>query len=252
MRKTDIKLLDICVALVLLTRLPMPHLPTQTFSRQAQAVWAFPLVGFAVALPACCIATLMLWSNLPAAVVAGIYIACQILLSGAMHEDGLADSVDGLWGGMTRKRRLEIMKDSQIGSYGVLALILVIGLRWVVVSTLLAQGHIWPLLAIAALSRATMPVLMLTLPNARGSGLSQQVGRPKKHVVFLGCSLAMIITAVLCGPNIWVMLLGTSLMTFIIAKIAQAKIGGQTGDILGASQQLNELVAATILLASIS
>ncbi len=249
MRKTDIKLLDIPVALVLLTRLPVPHLPTEAFSRQAKATWAFPLVGIAVALPACCLAAVVLWLELPPQLAAGIYIACQILLSGAMHEDGLADSADGIWGGLNPERRLEIMKDSQIGSYGVLALILVIGLRWVVFSALFTLGHLWSLIAIAALSRASMPFLMLGLPNARGSGLSRQVGRPDKHIVFLGAAVATAIALVLCGAVTWVMLIGIGLAIIAITAIAKTKIGGQTGDILGASQQLSELTAAIILLA---
>ena len=69
--------------------------------------------------------------------------AAQALATGALHEDGLADSVDGFWGGATRERRLEIMKDSRIGSYGALALILSVLIRWTALSALLAEGSAW-------------------------------------------------------------------------------------------------------------
>ena len=141
MQKSDIKGIDAVLALVLLTRLPLPHLPKDSFARQSRAVWAFPLAGLVVGGLATVMAAaaLAVW---PPAVAAGLALAVQILVTGAMHEDGLADSADGLWGGFDRSRRLEIMKDSQIGTYGVLALVLSLGLRWLTLSALLAAGMI--------------------------------------------------------------------------------------------------------------
>ena len=107
-----------------------------------------------------------------------------MITTGAMHEDGLADTVDGLWGGWTRDRRLEIMKDSHIGTYGVLALIVSAGLRWSVLAGLLTLGA-GPVVAIAVLSRASMPALMAALPNARGDGLAHKVGAPPPAVLAL-------------------------------------------------------------------
>lgn len=247
MRRNDI-IRDIALALVLLTRLPLPALPKTWFQRQAQAVWAFGLTGLAVALPACGIATLALWLGLPATIAAGLLLATQILLTGAMHEDGLADTADGFWGGFSRERRLEIMKDSQIGTYGVLALILSVGLRWLALSTLITQAGVWPVLALAVLSRAAMPVLMLTLPNARNTGLSHSVGSPNTAACAVGLLLTLLISVLLIGPATIAIVVSMILVTSGFGLLARTKIGGQTGDVLGAGQQITELAGLLVLL----
>ena len=160
MTKSDMRLRDILLALVLLTRLPLPRLPDSAFARQAKAAWAYPLAGLAVALPACVLGALALAAGLPAGPAAGLVMTVQVLLTGAMHEDGLADVADGFWGGFTRERRLEIMKDSRIGAYGVLALVLILILRWSALTALIGAGGIWALAGVAAPSRAPMAVLM--------------------------------------------------------------------------------------------
>ncbi|NIZ59858.1 adenosylcobinamide-GDP ribazoletransferase [Sedimentitalea sp. CY04] len=248
MRKYDI-IRDISLSLVLLTRLPLPALPKPWFQHQAQAVWAFPVAGLAVTLPACTVAMLALWVGLPASIAAGLLITVQIVLTGAMHEDGLADTADGFWGGFSPERRLEIMKDSQIGTYGVLALLLSIGLRWLALTTVLSTVGIWTPLALALLSRAAMPILMVTLSNARTSGLSQSVGRPSSAPAFLGLFIALLISVPIIGLAITPVLIAMGLATLAIAMIARAKIGGQTGDVLGAGQNITELVGLLVMLA---
>lgn len=247
MRKNDI-IRDIALTLVLLTRLPLPKLPEAWFQRQAQAVWAFPLAGLAITLPACATASLALWLGLPAPAAAGLLLVIQIVLTGAMHEDGLADTADGFWGGFTTERRLEIMKDSQIGTYGVLALIMTVGLRWLALSALLPLGGIWPVLALSLLSRATMPVLMVTLPNARKTGLSQSVGCPEVFPCIIGISLAVFLSALMIGSITIAIFAMLSATTVGLAILARRKIGGQTGDVLGTSQQLAELSGLLLLL----
>lgn len=249
MEKIDIRPLDVALSLVLLTRLPLPHLPKRAFKRQAQASWAFPVAGLAVALPACLLAALLLWLGLPSTVAAGGCLLVQVLLTGAMHEDGLADSADGLWGGFDRERRLEIMKDSRIGAYGVLALILGLGLRWSLYAALLDLGQIWAPLALAMLSRAVMPTLMRALPNARGKGLSAQVGRPGWRHVAYGGTFAMCFALLIVGGPAWAMLMAAALTASGVGFLARHKIGGQTGDILGASQQVAEITCAITLIA---
>ncbi|WP_083101466.1 adenosylcobinamide-GDP ribazoletransferase [Pseudophaeobacter leonis] len=247
MRKNDISLVDIPLALVLLTRLPLPKLASSSFQRQSQAVWAFPLAGLAVNLPAALVASAALTLGLSTSLAAGLVLLVQVLLTGAMHEDGLADCADGFWGGFEPKRRLDIMKDSQIGSYGVLALILGIGLRWQGIALLMEQGHVWSLLALALLSRAMMPVLMHWLPNARQSGLSQSVGRPSRRAVGLGLGLAVALSLPLLGAGGFAVVAMLCLMTLGFGHLARAKIGGQTGDVLGAGQQLCEITGLLTL-----
>ncbi|PCJ05471.1 MAG: adenosylcobinamide-GDP ribazoletransferase [Rhodobacteraceae bacterium] len=247
MLKNDI-IRDIGLALVLLTRLPLPTLPKAWFQHQAQAAWAFPLAGLAVTLPACGVAALALSLGLPASIAAGLLLTVQVLLTGAMHEDGLADTADGFWGGFSPERRLEIMKDSQIGTYGVLALILTVGLRWLALSALIIQAGVWPMLALAILSRVTMPMLMAMLPHARSTGLSHSVGRPSTAAWASGLVLALLLSLLLIGSTTFTVGAAMALTTCSVGLLARAKIGGQTGDVLGASQQIAELTGLLILL----
>jgi adenosylcobinamide-GDP ribazoletransferase len=179
-----------------------------------------------------------------------LLVTVQIVLTGAMHEDGLADTADGFWGGFTPERRLEIMKDSQIGTYGVLALIVSIGLRWLALTAVLATIGVWAPLGLALLSRAVMPVLMFSLPNARNSGLSQSVGRPSAVLMFIGLCLALLTSVAIIGICTVAIAAAMGLTTVSIALIARAKIGGQTGDVLGAGQNIAELTGLLVLLAA--
>lgn len=252
MRKNDISLVDIPLALVLLTRLPLPQLASSSFQRQSRAVWAFPLAGLAVTLPACMAAYAGQALGLSAGLAAGLFLMVQVLLTGAMHEDGLADCADGFWGGFAPARRLEIMKDSQIGSYGVLALVFAIGLRWHALSLLLDLGQGWSALAIALLSRAMMPMLMVWLPNARQSGLSQSVGRPSRRATALGLGLAVALALPLLGFVSLAVAALLALLTLGLGLVARTKIGGQTGDVLGACQQVSEIAGLLMLAALFS
>jgi len=240
---------DIAEALALLTRLPVPT----NGRRGARAAWAWPLAGLAVALLAGGVGWAALALNLPATLAAGLVLAAQIALTGALHEDGLADSADGLWGGHDPARRLEIMKDSRIGSYGVLALGLSLILRWSALTALLTAGWLFaPLIAVATLSRAPMAVLAAALPNARGAGLSSHVGRPGQNTASLAVALSALVALLALGWAILAPLLWIALASITAAAIARARIGGQTGDILGASQQLAEIAALAALAATLA
>jgi adenosylcobinamide-GDP ribazoletransferase len=238
------------VALALLTRLPLPRLPDGAFADQAASGWAWPLAGIATAAPAAVAGALALAAGLPPAAAAGIVLAVQIAATGAMHEDGLADTADGLWGGFTPARRLEIMRDSRIGSYGVLALILGIGLRWAALTGLMATGQwIGALLAAAVLSRAVLPGLMTVLPPARPAGLSGSVGIPGRAVSLTALALGSALALACAGVAVALPALAAGLAVAGLARLARVRIGGQTGDILGAAQQVAETVLLLGLLA---
>lgn len=240
---------DIAEALALLTRLPTP---VQTEHRGARAAWAWPLAGLAVALLAGFVGWLALALGLPTMLAAGLILATQIAATGALHEDGLADSADGFWGGQSRARRLEIMKDSRIGSYGVLALVLSLGLRWGALAAILGAGGLFaPLIAVAVLSRAPMAVLMSAMPNARGTGLAQDIGRPGQDAATLGVIIALALATLTLGWGVLAPLLWATLAVIALSAIARAKIGGQTGDILGAAQQLAEIAALSAIAATL-
>ena len=242
---------DIPAALGLLTRLPIKVDFARAQARGARAAWAWPLAGALVGFLAG-LAGLIAWSlGAPPGFAAGLTLVTQAMLTGAMHEDGLADTADGLWGGYTRERRLEIMKDSAIGAYGTMALVLALLLRFAALSTLFATGHaLLALVVSGALSRAAMAMVMAALPNARGEGLSDSVGRPSRATAALGIGVALTLSLFLTGPAAWLVSAVTaSLAALALAILARAKIGGQTGDILGATQQVTEIMALAAIAA---
>lgn len=243
---------DLAVALMLLTRLPLPRLPDAWFADQGRAAWAFPLAGLAVAAPAAALAWGAQALGAGAWVAAGLCLAVQVTLSGAMHEDGLADTADGLWGGADPARRLEIMRDSRIGTYGVIALILGLGLRWGALAALLGAGHFWAPVAAAMLSRGLMPSVMAALPSARRDGLARGVGAVSWPVAALALGLGVGAMALVAGSAAVPAVLAAALAVAGLARQARARIGGQTGDILGAVQQLAEIAALVAMQAALA
>ncbi|MEO0751976.1 MAG: adenosylcobinamide-GDP ribazoletransferase, partial [Pseudomonadota bacterium] len=174
------------------------------------------------------------------------------LITGALHEDGLADTCDGLWGGWTPERRLEIMKDSRIGAYGVIGLFLALSARWAALWMLFSTNPTAACAAIlvaSAASRAMMPQVMAHLPNARGGGLSAQVGDVPLVTALVALALGATVAIVFAGWGGIAAIIWACLITLIIARIASAKIGGQTGDILGATQQMAEIAILFSLVA---
>jgi len=238
---------DIARATALLTRLPLGG----DGERRGACAWAYPLAGLAVALIAGLGAWIVLCLGLPALPAAGIALALGALVTGALHEDGLADTADGFWGGADPARRLEIMRDSRIGTYGVVALLLGFGLRWSALAMLFAEGAVFaPLIAAAVLSRAVLPGMLRLLPPARRDGLGAAQGVPPREAVLAGAGIAIVLallTAGFCGA-----IVGTALAIAVAAiagMAARARIGGHTGDVLGATQQAAEIAVLCTLAA---
>lgn len=237
---------DLPAAIGLLTRIPIPVRTALAVARGARAAWAYPLAGALIGVVLATCVALLDRMGLPNGIIAALVLALSAILTGAMHEDGLADSADGLWGGWDRARRLEIMKDSTIGVYGVLALLLALLIRWLAITALIATETYWAgLIVVATLSRGGMVVLMATMGNARANGLSQTVGRPSGLTAWIAVGVAALI-ALLCGHL--GLLIAAAIATILCGMIAQAKIGGQTGDILGATQQVTEILLLLVLL----
>ncbi|TFL17674.1 adenosylcobinamide-GDP ribazoletransferase [Jannaschia formosa] len=238
---------DLVSATLLLTRLPVRGTPT---ARAADAAWAWPLAGLLVGLPAGLAGMAVAASNLPGGLAAAVALTVLVVLTGAMHEDGLADCADGFWGGFDPARRLEIMRDSRIGTYGVLALGLSLIARWVLLELALAQGNLLGACLVAGVvSRAPMAVLLRHLPPAREDGLAHGAGRPGARAVWVGLGFAAL---ALASQGVLHALFGAGLALLAaagVAALARAKIGGQTGDVLGATQQLSEIAVLAALVA---
>ena len=237
---------DLLSALGLLSRLPLPRHE----SRGAEAAWAYPLAGLVLGLIAGMAGLLALGLSLSPAAAALICLGTAVALTGALHEDGLADVADGFWGGSTVARRLEIMKDSRIGAYGVVALVLALLARFTGYSTLFGTaGGLWALLAAAVMSRAAMVVLMAALPHARENGLARAVGRPSGGVAVAAALIGAFVAYICLGWQGSAAILSVALVSLAMARLAQSKICGQTGDVLGATQQLTEITVLFVALA---
>ena len=222
--------MQIRLAAVLLTRLPLPHVPSAAFAHGARAVWAYSLIGLLIGCVAIFLGQIALWLGLPALTSAALVLCLMMLLTGAMHEDGLADVFDGFWGGNTPARRLEIMRDSQIGTYGVLALGMVTLLRVSAIAVLLTGAPIM-IVAAAAASRAMMPIPMYCLSHARGDGLSRSVGRPARSAVLFAGIVGAVVLFACVGIAGFIPLFAAATITAGMILLAKKKIGGQTGDV---------------------
>jgi len=236
------------VALMFLTRLPVrgPQVAL------AGAVAAFPLVGILVGALGGGAFWLAVLAGLPLPAAALIALAATAISTGALHEDGLADTADGL-AGHTPEDSIRIMRDSRIGGYGVLAMIFSVGLR---VSALVALADpltvFLAMIAAGALSRAAMPAVMLAMPRASATGLGAAAGKPAAADMLFGIALAALMALVLLGPAVGLTALAAAAVaTLFVAALARRRLGGYTGDILGAVQQLAEIAALLTLAAVI-
>lgn len=237
------------------SRLPVPALPGETDPHALpdfrSVPRALPFAALVIALPAALVLLGAGMAGLGGLLSATLAIAALAVTTGALHEDGLADSADGLFGGRDAERRLEIMKDSRLGSYGALAMGLALLLR--VAALALILDRLGPLAAagiftIAALvSRLSGVRLLAMTAPARLDGASAAVGRPSVRTALvayaIGSGLALALAIGLRLP-----LFGLALGFFLAAanaalvrRLCLALIGGQTGDIAGATQQLDEI-----------
>jgi adenosylcobinamide-GDP ribazoletransferase len=195
--------------------------------------------------------------HLPPLAAALLAVGATIALTGALHEDGLADTFDGLAGGRTIERRLEIMRDSRIGTYGVLALVLSVGLRVALLAAYLPASP-WrgalALIAAEAIGRTAIVWLWSHEPPARPDGLAATLGAPEREsmatALVLGTGISVVAGALAAGIfAALISLAAAALAAVLLAQWSRQRIGGRTGDILGAAEQLAALAALLALAA---
>ena len=240
------------IATQFLTRLPIPaRLQSHwTMEDLRDSVHMFPLVGVLVGLGASLVYALAVFCNLPPVIAAILAVATQVLMTGALHEDGLADVCDGFGGGRTREQKLEIMRDSRIGTYGTIGLMLSLALRIGAIAHLADPEVVAPaLIAAAALSRAAMLVAMWLLPQARVEGLAVSAGKPRRGQALLGAGLGVVVSF-LCLPTIAVVFVvaASVVVTGPFLILSQSQIGGITGDVIGATQKIVEIACLISLI----
>ncbi len=226
-----------------LTRLPVGAIAPVDGGSLADASRAFPLVGLIVGLAGGLVYLIATGLGVPALPAAVLAVAGQAGLTGALHEDGLADLADGLAGGGTIERRLEIMRDSRIGAVGAVALILLLAGRVTAIAELASPGlAVAALMAAGAVSRAGIVWLMALVPAARMNGLGAAAGAPTHDRAWMASAIAAVAALLLLdlGSGIVALALAAAAAA-AVGLLARRQLGGVTGDVLGAAQQLSEL-----------
>lgn len=232
------------------TRLPIRT--PETGRPLAAAMWAAPIAGALVGLVSGLVLITCLRLGLPAGAAAAAALAAAVLLTGALHEDGLADVADGFGGGVSREDKLAIMRDSRIGTYGTLALVLSALARWSALAALAAASSMTVLAAIVAAhaaSRALQPAFSARVPRARTDGLSVRLGAVEARPALVGLGLAALL---LLPLGLAPAMAAIAVLAAIFAgmeRLCRAQIGGQTGDVLGALQQLAEIAILLVVAA---
>ncbi|HSV30376.1 MAG TPA: adenosylcobinamide-GDP ribazoletransferase [Candidatus Omnitrophota bacterium] len=239
---------DLHLAAAFLTRLPLPDLGPVAEGGLARAMRGFPLVGGGLGILAGLV-FMAAHSVLPAALAAVLAVLALVLLTGALHEDGLADTADGLGARGDRERRLEVMRDSRSGAYGVLALIFSIGIRAVALAQAPSgAAGLGALVAACALGRALVPAAMQVMPPARPDGLGAMAGVPDASVAALAAVLGLMLTVAGMGQAAPVVIVSAVAAALAVVAVARRALGGYTGDVLGAVVQAAE---AAVLVAAV-
>ena len=241
------------------TRIPMPRWVGHEGAQLSGTTRYFPAIGVAVGA----VAAAVFWAAsmvFPPVVAVILSLIATALLTGALHEDGLADTLDGLGGGHTRERALEIMKDPRIGAFGALGLMLLLALKIATLSALPLTWVVMALIAGHALSRWCAVLLIWRLPYARADSSTRArpvvegVGRADIVVatVFGLAPLAVFGLAPLAGYGATALLgaLAAVLVTALLGAWYTRRLGGYTGDTLGATQQITEVVFYLAMLAA--
>lgn len=210
----------------------------------------FPACGLLIGLvPALCWLVAAHW--LPPVIAAGLAIASAIALTGALHEDGLSDTADGLFGTHSRERALEIMRDSSIGTYGAAALFFSIGLRWAALATLAPWAGAAALLIAHVVARGSIALALNLSPYARKNGTGALVSHGISRAELARTLVIAVLIAALFGgwSGLLAALAGIAAAAFLHWRIA-SRLGGYTGDTLGAMEQVCEITILVVLAGS--
>lgn len=252
---------DTARAVAFLSRIPMPQSLFKGYDGSlGRLVRAFPFAGLVIGLVPALAFLLLLGLRTDPLMAALIALAVQTLVTGALHEDGLADTADGIGGGKSREQSLIIMKDSRIGTYGAVALILSFAIRAAALAAI--ARHSSPLTAalaipaVAVLSRGAIVWHWQRLAPAKSDGIAASAGRPDEAAMQFALASAGLIAALLIWPAFGLQPLVASLLATGIAALAftafiRRKLAGHTGDTLGATQQICEIAAVCALVTAL-
>ena len=226
-------------AVQFLTRLPVPSFPWNERHIQ-RAGYFYSLVGLGIgALLALFNVVTARWVPLPGRII--LVLGLSALVTGALHLDGLADTVDGLFGGRDRERRLAIMRDSHIGTFGVLGLLWILSLQFTALLELPHSGLNAALFLAPGWGRASIVLAAAITPSARTEGLGASFINAVKLRHAITCLAVVSAFSLVVSP--WMTLfnaIATVAVTLLLSLYLRIRIGGQTGDTLGATNELVE------------
>jgi len=235
------------LAFMLLSRLPMGQVEGDR--PMGRTGWAYPLVGAVLGALTGLVYIGLVAAGLPPVAAALTAVAAGMLLTGAMHEDGLADTLDGFGGGRTPARKLEIMKDSRIGTFGVAGLVVAIGLRVSLIAAFPDPAQaVLALVAAGAVSRAGLPAMMAWLPAATASGLGRSAMRGAGRKVAAAAAILGLAVLVAAQGLAWSVPLALMALLAGLGALFRRQIGGITGDTLGCAQVCAEVLTLALLL----
>lgn len=237
-------------AIVFLTRIPAPY-PSGPEKPLAHSLWLGAIVGILVGALGGGVYALFHGLALPPAVAATAAVAATVWLTGALHEDGLADCADGFGGDFTRARKIEIMRDSRVGTYGAAALILSLTVRIAALASLAEPLAVFAaMIAAHALSRSQTLGLLTLFRPAGHAGLGAEAGGPSggRAVMALLLGVAAAVLSVGVGAGLLAAVLGW-LAAIAVLLLALRQLGGYTGDVLGTAQQAAEITALLVVVA---
>jgi adenosylcobinamide-GDP ribazoletransferase len=234
---------DLKIGMLFLTRFPLPHAAPIGGADIARASWALPAIGTLIGLLGAAVYWIAFHLDLPPLLSAALAVGATMAATGCLHEDGLADTFDGFGGGSSPERKLEIMRDSRIGTYGACALGISLLLRVGALASLANPGQVaLALVAAHAGARALLPLFLALVPAARPDGLSADAGGPSQTNVVVAASLGLVVLLWSLGAAgsaaaIVCLLIGLGVMRWLCLR----QIGGQTGDTAGALEQIGEI-----------
>jgi len=245
---------DVAAAWYLLLRIPCPvPIAWQGPSSLAASAWAFPLIGALAGAIGGIVYFVAHWLHLPAVISAGLALAAMIAASGALHEDAFADFWDS-FGGRDKARRLEIMRDSRIGTFGAVTLLISLGLRWSAIVALQEPLAVFTVLAAAgALSRVACVAIMRGSKPARRDGLGAAASGVTIPVLVMAIAMAVALTMALIPVALAAGLFAVTIaVSLLMIPTATLRFGGYTGDVLGAGQQFADLAILITAVALLS
>ncbi len=242
---------DTGLLLRLLTRLPAPAAGPVVFGgRLARALRTIPLVGAIVGAIGGLAYVVALWLGLAPAIAAILAVLATLVATGAYHEDGFADTCDGLGGSFDREKKLAIMQDSRHGTFGVAAVVTTLLLRIAALATIAdPMLVVTALIATHAAARAFLPAAMLWGNPAKSDGQGFAAGKPERASAWAALALAVIVALIALGFVALPALAAGAVAAFAMFAIARRQVGGYTGDVLGAIEQVAEIAMLLCLAA---